>query len=104
VAAALRPPEPGDRAVDWVAAVEEALARRGPPSAGRLRRGLRRLEWGVRLRTGRPFYWMPREERAAWIARRAHRHPAEHAFWVELLDEAADGRGACAAAGHSGGE
>ncbi|MBW2316456.1 MAG: hypothetical protein JRH10_20010 [Deltaproteobacteria bacterium] len=88
VADALRPPAPGEVGFDWVAGVEAVLARRGPPSAKRLRAGLRRLEWGARLRAGRPFHQLPRSERALLLKRTAQQRPSEHGFWQALLEEA----------------
>lgn len=99
VADALRPPAPGELGFDWVAAVEAVLARRGPPSAKRLRAGLRRLEWGARLRAGRPFHQLPRSERALLLMRMSQRRPSEHGFWQALFEEARPAGGA-----HSPGE
>jgi hypothetical protein len=87
---ALRPPAPGEVVRDWVVGVEAELARRGPPSAKRLRAVLRRIEWEARLRKREPFWRLPRSERAALLSDLGRRRPFEHALLRELLQAAAD--------------
>jgi hypothetical protein len=96
---ALRPPAPGEVAFDWVAGVEAELARRGPPSARRLRAILRRLEWDARLRKRAPFWRLSRTERAALLAAFGRRRPMDHALLRDLLQAGREG-----ARAHSSGE
>lgn len=105
---ALRPAKPGELGFDWVAGVEAELARRGPPSAKRLRAILRRLEWSARWHKRSPFWRLPRAERAALLVVFGRRRPIDHALLRELLQAGRDGveAGTPAAPGraHSSGE